>query len=110
MHTESTGRDKALICCPAARSAGDLLTALLLAWLDRYPDDLKQAVETAIASLQGIVQRTYESVGDAVKTDSESAEVRPVAFVTSLFIILRDAYSAFFQSACVRMTLRVVRQ
>jgi hypothetical protein len=43
--------------CPA----GDLLSALLLARLDATPDNLKQAVEVAIASLQGIVLKTYEA-------------------------------------------------
>ena len=33
-------------------TAGDLLSALLLAWLHRAPDDLQCAVETAVSSLQ----------------------------------------------------------
>ncbi len=33
-------------------TAGDLLAALLLAWLHRAPDDLQLAVETAVSSLQ----------------------------------------------------------
>ena len=46
---------------PECTNAGDLLSALLLARLDETPDDLKQAVELAIGSLQGIVQKTYET-------------------------------------------------
>lgn len=32
--------------------AGDLLAALLLAWLHRTPDDLQLAVERAVSTLQ----------------------------------------------------------
>ena len=39
--------------------AGDLLTALLLARLHQFPDNLRLAVELATASIQGIVLQTY---------------------------------------------------
>ena len=45
-----------LFCLP-----GDLLAALLLARLHQTPNDLKMAVELALASLQHIVLKTYES-------------------------------------------------
>jgi pyridoxine kinase len=35
-------------CC----AAGDLFTALLLAWMHRHPGDLKAALELAVAGLQ----------------------------------------------------------
>lgn len=41
--------------------AGDLLTALLLAWLHRLPEDLPAAIEHAIAGLQGVLRATAES-------------------------------------------------
>ena len=41
--------------------AGDLLTALLLARLHQFPDNLRLAVELATASIQGIVCKTYNS-------------------------------------------------
>eukprot|EP00300_Choanocystis_sp_HF-7_P033188 c45484_g1_i1.p1 GENE.c45484_g1_i1~~c45484_g1_i1.p1 ORF type:complete len:527 (-),score=112.97 c45484_g1_i1:13-1593(-) len=39
---------------------GDLMAALLLAWLHRTNGDLKVALEKSIASLQGVVKNTYE--------------------------------------------------
>lgn len=41
-------------------NAGDLLAALLLARLDQKPNDMKMAIEMALASLQAIVYKTYE--------------------------------------------------
>ncbi|KAL3686899.1 hypothetical protein R1sor_013208 [Riccia sorocarpa] len=45
---------------------GDLMTALLLGWSYKYPDDLSKAAELAVSSLQGVLRKTikdYEDVG-----------------------------------------------
>ena len=55
--------------------AGDLLTALLLAWLHKHPGNLKLAVELAIAGLQAVLGRTIEAAGDAVTATELSSEV-----------------------------------
>lgn len=54
---------------------GDLLTALLLAWLDKLPGDLAAAVEHALAGLQGVLQATATACGDVAKTTEHSAQV-----------------------------------
>ncbi|XP_078446111.1 pfkB-like carbohydrate kinase family protein isoform X1 [Wolffia australiana] len=56
---------------------GDLMTALLLGWSNKSPDDLASASELAVASLQALLQRTlqdYEKVGFDSK--SSSLEIR----------------------------------
>lgn len=58
--------------------AGDLLTALLLAWLDKLPGDLAAAVEHALAGLQGVLQATATACGDVAKTTEHSAQVGTV--------------------------------
>jgi hypothetical protein len=42
-----------------------LVTVLLLAFLDKYPGQLKTAVERALASLQGVLQATIQASGNA---------------------------------------------
>ncbi|XP_057970359.1 pyridoxal kinase isoform X2 [Malania oleifera] len=45
---------------------GDLMTALLLGWSNKYPDNLDKAAELAVSSLQALLQRTvndYERSG-----------------------------------------------
>lgn len=37
---------------------GDLMTALLLGWTYRYPEDLTKAAELAVATLQAVLKRT----------------------------------------------------
>ncbi|CAN1351571.1 Pyridoxal kinase [Linum perenne] len=37
---------------------GDLMTALLLGWSNKYPDNLDKAAELAVSSLQALLQRT----------------------------------------------------
>ncbi|KAG0454810.1 hypothetical protein HPP92_024102 [Vanilla planifolia] len=52
---------------------GDLMTALLLGWSNKYPDDLGKASELAVSSLQAVLQRTiadYEKVGFDIKEGS----------------------------------------
>ncbi|MQL90949.1 hypothetical protein Taro_023559 [Colocasia esculenta] len=56
---------------------GDLMTALLLGWSNKYPDDLGKASEIAVSSLQALLQRTvadYKKVGFDPK--SSSLEIR----------------------------------
>ncbi|KAM1221263.1 hypothetical protein TB2_008851 [Malus domestica] len=56
---------------------GDLTTALLLGWSNKYPDNLEKAAELAVSSLQALLQRTisdYKSAGHDPK--STSLEIR----------------------------------
>ncbi|KAA3474627.1 pyridoxal kinase isoform X1 [Gossypium australe] len=56
---------------------GDLMTALLLGWSNKYPDNLDKAAELAVSSLQALLQRTlndYTSAGFDSK--SSSLEIR----------------------------------
>jgi len=45
---------------------GDLMTALLLGWSHKYPEDLDKAAELAVSSLQAVLKHTvdnYEKAG-----------------------------------------------
>ncbi|KAK9115382.1 hypothetical protein Syun_022179 [Stephania yunnanensis] len=56
---------------------GDLMTALLLGWSNKYPDHLYRASEVAVSSLQALLHRTlsdYEKVG--FDPQSSSLEIR----------------------------------
>ncbi|XP_020210391.1 pyridoxal kinase isoform X2 [Cajanus cajan] len=56
---------------------GDLMTALLLGWSNKYPDNLEIAAELAVSSLQAVLHRTlsdYENVGHDF--ESTSLEIR----------------------------------
>ncbi|KAF9592342.1 hypothetical protein IFM89_014268 [Coptis chinensis] len=56
---------------------GDLMTALLLGWSNKYPDNLDTASELAVSSVQALLHRTladYESVGFDLR--SSSLEIR----------------------------------
>ncbi|KAJ4823629.1 hypothetical protein Tsubulata_032164 [Turnera subulata] len=56
---------------------GDLMTALLLGWSNKYPDDLSRAAELAVSSLQALLQRTvadYQKAG--YDPQSSSLEIR----------------------------------
>lgn len=56
---------------------GDLTTALLLGWSNKYPDNLDKAAELAVSSLQALLHRTvkdYESAG--FNPQSSSLEIR----------------------------------
>lgn len=56
---------------------GDLMTALLLGWSNKYPDNLEKAAELAVSSLQALLVRTlndYERVG--YDPQSSSLEIR----------------------------------
>lgn len=56
-------------------STGDLLAALLLAWLHRTPDDLQLAVERAVSSLQAVIIRTAAAAGSAAGTRERTIEL-----------------------------------
>lgn len=52
---------------------GDLTTALLLGWSNKYPNDLHKAAELAVSSLQALLSRTlkdYEKAGYDPQTSS----------------------------------------
>ena len=58
--------------------AGDLLAALLLAWLHKRPDNMAAAIEAAVSSLQGVLRRTAEACPPATLANpSESTQVQP---------------------------------
>lgn len=61
---------------------GDLLTALLLAWLHRQPRDLKSAVEKAVAGLQTVLQDTVKySKGFDGERDAKVCAARELRLV-----------------------------
>ncbi|XP_071956917.1 pyridoxal kinase-like [Antedon mediterranea] len=41
------------------KGTGDVLSALLLVWTHRHPDNLQLACEKVLSTMQGILQRTY---------------------------------------------------
>lgn len=56
---------------------GDLTTALLLGWSNKYPDELEKAAELAVSSLQALLQKTiadYKRAG--FDPQSSSLEIR----------------------------------
>ncbi|CAN6451696.1 unnamed protein product [Victoria cruziana] len=56
---------------------GDLMTALLLGWTNKYPENLEKASELAVSSLQAVLQRTladYKAAG--FDPQSSSLEIR----------------------------------
>lgn len=72
---------------------GDLLTALLLAELDKQPRNLIAAVEGAIASLQGVLQATIEAAGEsafAKERDAKVAKGRELRLIENQHL-LKDA-------------------
>ena len=52
---------------------GDLMTALLLAFINEEPHNLAAAVEKAVAGVQGVLQITIDA-GKAAPPDDKSAE------------------------------------
>ncbi|XP_027076374.1 pyridoxal kinase-like isoform X1 [Coffea arabica] len=56
---------------------GDLMTALLLGWSNRYPDNLEKAAELAVSSLQALLVRTLNDYRRAgYDCQSSSLEIR----------------------------------
>eukprot|EP00262_Sarcandra_glabra_P011105 TRINITY_DN26818_c0_g1_i1.p1 TRINITY_DN26818_c0_g1~~TRINITY_DN26818_c0_g1_i1.p1 ORF type:complete len:347 (-),score=45.04 TRINITY_DN26818_c0_g1_i1:129-1169(-) len=58
---------------------GDLMTALLLGWSNKYPDSLDKASELAVSSLQALLRRTVDDYRRAgFDPQSSSLEIRLV--------------------------------
>ncbi|KAB1211276.1 Pyridoxal kinase [Morella rubra] len=58
---------------------GDLVTALLLGWSNKYPDNLAKAAELAVSSLQALLHRTVDDYKRAGHNpQSSSLEIRLV--------------------------------
>ncbi|KAI4388934.1 hypothetical protein MLD38_001220 [Melastoma candidum] len=56
---------------------GDLMTALLLGWSNKYPDNLDKAAELAVCSLQAVIQRTVDDyVSAGFDPQTSSLEIR----------------------------------
>ncbi|CAN0913749.1 Pyridoxal kinase [Linum grandiflorum] len=56
---------------------GDLMTALLLGWSNKYPDNLDKAAELAVSSLQALLQRTLNDYRKAgYNPAASSLEIR----------------------------------
>ncbi|CAL4898021.1 unnamed protein product [Urochloa decumbens] len=56
---------------------GDLTTALLLGWSNKYPDNLETAAELAVSSLQALLKRTVEDYKRAgFDPSTSSLEIR----------------------------------
>ncbi|KAH0448676.1 hypothetical protein IEQ34_022476 [Dendrobium chrysotoxum] len=59
------------------KGTGDLMTALLLGWSNKYPNDLDKASELAVSSLQAVLQRTIADYKEAgFNPRSDSLEIR----------------------------------
>lgn len=54
---------------------GDLMAALLLAWMHLHPGDLALAVEKATAGLQAVLQGTAKASGPAALASDRTAAV-----------------------------------
>lgn len=61
---------------PPLATTGDLLSALLLAWLECYPNNLGAAVEAAVGGLQSVLRATAEACGPEAMRAERSAQVR----------------------------------
>ncbi|CAM8944768.1 unnamed protein product [Rhodiola kirilowii] len=56
---------------------GDMMTALLLGWSNKYPDDLGKAAELAVSSLQALLQRTVNDyITAGFDPSTSSLEIR----------------------------------
>lgn len=54
------------MCIPRIKGyftgTGDLFSALLLGWIDRYPEDLQSALEHAVGGVQGVLEETVRRI------------------------------------------------
>lgn len=56
---------------------GDLMTALLLGWSHKFPDNLLRATELSVASLQAVLKRTVDDyAASGVKPATKQLELR----------------------------------
>lgn len=67
---------------------GDLVAALLLAWMHHHPDDLAAAVEKATAGLQAVLHNTVAACGPAALAAERTSEVRMLVTATVLSVSL----------------------
>ncbi|KAL2241436.1 UNVERIFIED_CONTAM: Pyridoxal kinase [Sesamum indicum] len=79
--SEQDGREACNILHAAgpSKGTGDLMTALLLGWSNKYPDNLDKAAELSVSSLQALLVRTvndYTRAGHDCQ--SSSLEIRLV--------------------------------
>ncbi|KAM3272171.1 hypothetical protein ACQJBY_042400 [Aegilops geniculata] len=77
--TSALIEDKLLLIGSYKRTegTGDLTTALLLGWSNKYPDNLEKAAELAVSSLQALLRRTVEDYKRAgFDPASSSLEIR----------------------------------
>ncbi|KAH9675555.1 Pyridoxal kinase [Citrus sinensis] len=77
--SEADGREacKILHAAGPAKGTGDLMTALLLGWSNKYRDNLDIAAELAVSSLQALLQRTVNDyVTAGFNPQSSSLEIR----------------------------------
>lgn len=64
---------------------GDLMTALLLGWSHKFPDDLDKAAELAVNSLQAVLKNTIADYGEAgTKPKTKQLELRLIQSVKAL--------------------------
>jgi pyridoxal/pyridoxine/pyridoxamine kinase len=63
------------LCLSIYRFAGDMLSALLLAWLHRHPDNLQLAVGKAVAGVQLVILKTLEAAGASAQSAERSSQV-----------------------------------
>jgi hypothetical protein len=96
-------------CFVASCTAGDLMTALLLANLYKDSSNMQHAVEQAIGSLQAVLQASAEVSGPAAHSRDRSAEVD--------FFLVDVLCFAFFifcshgsETMCGEKSLSVVHQ
>ncbi|GFP95580.1 pyridoxal kinase [Phtheirospermum japonicum] len=77
--SEKDGREacNSLHAAGPSKGTGDLMTALLLGWSNKYPDNLDKAAELSVSSLQALLVKTvndYTRVGHDCQ--SSSLEIR----------------------------------
>ncbi|KAK9845799.1 hypothetical protein WJX81_002662 [Elliptochloris bilobata] len=80
---------------------GDLMTTLLLARLHERPDNLRAAVEAAVAGLQAVLLRTIEAAGDAahsIEATSEVARLRELRIVQNQHLLRNPEVKLFAEA------------
>eukprot|EP01137_Pigoraptor_chileana_P015616 Opistho-2@71781 len=66
--------------------SGDLFSALLLAWTNKYPTDLKTALGKVVATMRGVLHRTHDhftQVSPSMESDKTTARLRELRLVDS---------------------------
>lgn len=92
-HVQSRGKspEQFKIAVPKLHSyftgTGDLMTALLLGWSHKFPDDLDKAAELAVSSLQAVLNNTIANrskTGASPEPKPEQLELRLVQSVDDI--------------------------